>query len=214
MMAICGKINLSGALEVKGQLPAANMKKINIDTGTEGQLPASRVSGLPSFAANVGFGQPFYGKSAPEGWFACDGTIMSAQEQTDYPELKTHLEANDPGGDARFPNIPLGGSPVMIDTTGAPDVRFDELGTAVTNYVGETDNTLGVGGVPAHIHKAKQQLKQVSTGGTSTQVSLVSGDQSSEFSTLENTGGGGAHNNMQPYSCWLWCINGGAKATA
>ena len=69
---------------------------------------------------------------------------------------------------------------------------------------GEKTHTLSVSEMPAHSHTPTSG--NFCTTGSGAQNNLVaSGSAYAQTSTTANTGGGQAHNNLQPYfTCYIW----------
>lgn len=167
--------------------------KIQDGAVTSAKLDAGAVSVLmPS-----GSLMPYAGSSAPTGYFLCDG---SAQSRTTYSALFAIIGTTYGSGDGSSTfNIPdlrgrviagqdnMGGSSANRLTGLSGGVDGDVLGGSG----GAESHTLSIAEIPAHTHS-------VPASG-----SLPRGDSSFEAATDDagtsgSTGGGGAHNNVQP----------------
>jgi microcystin-dependent protein len=133
-------------------------------------------------------------------WVRCDGRAIS---RSTYAALFTLLSTTYGVGDGSTTfNIPdlRGRTLVAVDGAAARLAANDTLGASS----GAETHTMTAAEMPAHRHRAQAVL---TTGGgsnaldwfstTATGVYLDSGTGGATI--IENTGGGGAHNNMQPY---------------
>jgi microcystin-dependent protein len=120
----------------------------------------------------------WYTNTPPSGWILCDG-----QSTSSYPELAAVVGAN-------VPNL-KGRVPVGRDTG---QTEFDVLGETG----GANTHTLTVAQIPSHQHRtglsSTQAFNASLTGGNTAQVSF-----SQDVTLSQATGGGQAHNNLQPY---------------
>lgn len=138
----------------------------------------------------------FAGVTAPEGWLLCDG---SAYSRTLYVELFAAISTTYGAGDGsttfNVPNL-KGRVPVGID---ASQTEFN----ARAKTGGEKTHILSASEMPSHNHPltvagqpavAGQSSSQTAAGGSF--YSVTGGIMAI---SMGNTGGGGAHNNLQPY---------------
>lgn len=205
-----------GKLKVKDngigstQLATDAVEAINIKDGavTSAKLEASAVSTLMP----AGLVLPYAGGSAPSGYLVCDGSAVS---RTTYLTLFTALggAASPYGsgdGSTTF-NLPdlrgrvIAGHDIAVGGTTADrltgltgGVNSDTVG----NTGGEQTQTLSVAQMPAHTHDTEAGAGNPSPGygtGSNVNVNLSVFDLVARQSILaKSTGGGGAHNNVQP----------------
>lgn len=136
----------------------------------------------------------FASDTIPNGWLLCDGRAVS---RTEYAELFKAIGTEHGSGDGsttfNLPN-PKGRTLVGKDST---DTDFNELG----KRGGEKTHTLTVSEMPSHNHLRDIENKIVNNGsGGAWSPSLKgTGNMTDENNSTRNTGGGQAHNNLQPY---------------
>ncbi len=173
---------------------------------------------LLSKLAPVGSGNEYYGDTAPVGYLFCDGSAVSRTTYADlFVVLGTKWGAGD--GSTTF-NLPdrrkrVG---VGLDST---DTDFATLGATG----GEKTHQLTIPEMPAHAHNATAWTDSQGTHnhnivthitGASSSGPYIAGGSNNNYTSsqlsdyagahghnvgvsLANTGGDGAHNNMQPY---------------
>jgi len=140
----------------------------------------------------------FASDTIPNGWLLCDGSVVS---RTTYSELFNAIGLNyvEDGvewlDEERFP-LPNAKGRTLVgkDST---DTDFNELGKTG----GEKTHTLTVSEMPSHNHLRDIENKIVNNGsGGAWSPSLKgTGNMTDENNSTRNTGGGQAHNNLQPY---------------
>lgn len=181
-----------------------NTTKLNEDNISSGIIERLAFPGLIAL---------FSIEDSPTGWLACDGSVVS---QATYADLygvvgSTYNTGGEGGGNFRLPNyarrVPVGrgGSGTAV------------LGNALGNTGGEETHTLASdkSTIPSHAHPDTVGHAHVMTGrggagsvdstlfrtstGISTQTPVLQ-STSAETSTItyNNTGGGDAHDNVQP----------------
>lgn len=141
----------------------------------------------------------YIGTTAPSGWAILDGSTI-ANAQTLYPDLWAIIPSS----------FKSGTSIVLPDTRGRvavglnpSDADFNQIGDSG----GTKNHTLSIAEMPTHSHT----MVNPSTG---TQIYYMGLPQGSGYFDqiarggeggvaagypIQNTGGGGAHNNLQPY---------------
>lgn len=163
-------------------------------TSTEARVSSlernAESGGMPSGALT-----PWAGSAAPAGWLTCDGSAVS---RVTYPALFAAVGTTYGAGDGsttfNLPNM-KGRTPVGVDATQTEFATRGQLG-------GEKTHTLTVGEMPSHSHNPPVAV--VYNGNASQYRSLFAtnsgfwspGDSNN---AVTPTGGGGAHNNLQPY---------------
>jgi len=156
----------------------------------------------------IGEIQWFAGNFAPRGWALCDGQLLPISQNTAlFSILGTTY-----GGDGRITfGLPDVRGRTIIHAGGGPGLTTRRLG----ERGGTETETLNSNQIPAHTHTLK------ASGGAATATSPTgnvlaspsrtrlydSGDANvnMDSSAITSTGGGQAHNNMQPYNT-LNCI--------
>lgn len=141
---------------------------------------------------------PYSGETAPEGYSICDGKELNRET---YKELFSIVGTTFGNGDGtstfNLPNL-KGRVTVGIDNS---DTNFNTLG----KVGGEKTHTLTINEMPSHTHKpSTSQYGQFTVHSTSTAYGtpdLAGGNQAynAYVNETQPTGGGQAHNNLQPY---------------
>lgn len=146
---------------------------------------------------------PYAGATAPSGYLLCDGSTFNGDQ---YPELRDCLGDTygvHSGTSYYLPNL-KGRVPVGKD---ASQTEFDAMGETG----GAKTHTLTIAEMPSHTHIQNahshiidgaliprgtgSDFREVTDAGTGTSNVTTR----SETATNQYTGGGGAHNNLQPY---------------
>lgn len=177
--------------------------------GTDGYYLKTRGSGqnpewaAVSVAASIPSGSvmPYAGATEPSGWLFCYGQAVSRTTYADlFAAISTTYGAGD--GSTTF-NLP--------DLRGRVVAGQDDMGGVSANRLtdqsgGLNGDTLGATGgaethalttseMPAHTHSLTN-ISSNPSGGSSNYIGTI--DATSETATTGSTGGGGAHNNVQP----------------
>jgi len=134
--------------------------------------------------------QMFGGTSAPTGWLLCNGSAVSrvGNNAALFAAIGTAFGVGD--GSTTF-NLPDLRGRVGV---GKNSATFGTLGATG----GEETHTLTTPEIPSHSHLLPNFWTNTTGGGGIASVAYTSGSLSGELSTA-NTGGDGAHNNIQPY---------------
>jgi microcystin-dependent protein len=147
---------------------------------------------------------------APRGWAFCDGQLLPInQNQSLYSLLGTTY-----GGDGRttfaLPDL-RGRTPIHVGrSNGGGDHRLGQKS-------GEETHTLSANEMPQHTHTLRASSTDANTVVTPSNILArttaadIYRDQPSNLvnlasGTVTNTGGGQAHDNMQPYLAVNFCI--------
>lgn len=126
----------------------------------------------------------------PEGYLLCKGQALL---KTDYPELYNVIGEKYGSPDSAHFNLPNIEQRVVVGKSSSSP--YDILGKTG----GEETHTLTVNEMPAHNHLSRAAAPGTASGFGDGLVGLTNSySQDPNFSTA-NSGGGEAHNNMQPY---------------
>jgi microcystin-dependent protein len=182
---IGGNLDVSGNLTVHGDLKAKSFYATgNYYLDDYILIPAGTV--LQSAAINV-----------PNGWFNCDGTRLNTN---DYPDLFDAIGYTYGGIDTSF-NLPDIRGRVPIGAGTGVGLTAHNLGTTG----GEESHTLTTSEMPSHSHSLTRRANPDAgafdtSNGREDESSAATTDRTDLglFNT-NNTGGGSAHNNMQPF---------------
>lgn len=144
----------------------------------------------------------FGGNFAPEGWAFCDGQLLFiSQNQALFSLLGTTYGGD---GEVTFGLPDLRGRVAMHAGSG-PGLPTYPLGARG----GEVEHTLATNEMPNHTHTVRTLAAEGNSNIPTNAVLAKSGsggyaigtapDTSLASNALANTGGGQAHNNLQPY---------------
>ena len=167
----------------------------------------------------IGEIQMFGFNFAPRGWATCDGQLLPiAQNSALFSLLGTTY-----GGDGRTTfGLPDLRGRVAIHMGQGPGLSNRTIGSRS----GSESETLGVNQIPSHSHVASSVANAVTPAGNSNDAAgnfwaddagVSSGtyhtgpanatmDAAAITTSVQSTGGGQAHNNMQPYLTVNFCI--------
>lgn len=186
------------------------------DSGNEAALAVNYASEMLARFKLVGFNPfpegmifPFGGAVAPAGYLLCDG---SSYLTTDYPELFSQIGYYFGGSDDNF-SVPNLINRVSVGSGG--DFTLGESG-------GEQSVTLTTADMPSHSHSDighahsiplnASFITQEGVGvGRLLNIPLLTDSTGVGFANIQNTGGDGAHNNMQPYLGLTYIIYAGRE---
>lgn len=134
---------------------------------------------------------PYAGDTLPTGYLYCDGSAIS---RTTYSDLFSVIGTTYGNGNGtttfNLPNL-KGRVPVGYDST---QTEFDNLGETG----GEKTHQLTINEMPSHSHAGKYSDSMLASGSNRAWF-YDGGTQTSSQPTTVSTGGGEAHNNLQPF---------------
>jgi microcystin-dependent protein len=155
----------------------------------------------------VGMLSPFAGSSAPDGWLLCHGQAVS---QTTYATLFALIgstyDVTSPGaGNFRVPDL-RGRVVAGVDNMGGTDAGRlswqNTLGTvgpsSISTDGGTQTHTLITSEIPSHSHTLTAAFADTAQAINNVGTTWGSLSGATQTKTSSDTGGGGAHNNMQP----------------
>jgi microcystin-dependent protein len=173
-----------------------NTVTVSAGAGDSGKAILANTSGLldttflPSYASIgiTGEMRIWTTASPPTGWLVTDGSAIS---RTTYAALFAVIGTTYGTGDGSTTfNIPDTRAKVIVAYKSG-DANFGTLGASV----GEATHTLTTPEIPSHSHSFAETFG-VFTGGATNAVTAV--QSGTPFQNTNTTGGGGAHNNIQP----------------
>ena len=151
-------------------------------------LTASNLNNNFNFCVPLGGIVQYAGATAPDGWLICNGSAISRITYADlFSAIGTTYGSGDGSTTFNLPNL-NGRVAVGYDSS---QTEFDTLGETG----GEKTHALTINEMPAHDHGIKT-LESASSGsqtGAANPYGSLSGRKT------EQTGGGQAHNILQPY---------------
>lgn len=174
-------LSLQEEVSIGGEEP--NSRDIKIWINPEDMVSSSDYGSLP-----IGSIIPYSGETAPEGYSICDGKELNRET---YKELFSIIGTTFGGGDGTSTfNLPdlKGKVSVGLDSS---DTNFNTIGKTG----GEKTHTLTINEMPSHNHKMYSPASVTVASGSSYGIP----DLGISTTPTTNTGGGQAHNNLQPY---------------
>ena len=206
-------LDVSGTLGVSGQITANSIdiggattsgisssisSSSSSNLATEGAVKSyvdNQTSGIGIPAGSI---MPFAGSSAPSGWLLCDGSAYSTSTYSTLYGVVGYTYGSS-GSYFRVPDLRNRG--IMGKGT---DSRFNTLG----EIGGASTHTLTVNEIPPHNHTFSSSTGNESGDGS---TRPVSGSKTSELHSgpslgMQNTGGGQAHNILDPYMALNYII--------
>lgn len=165
----------------------------------DGIYEASQQGGGTTGSVDTGIILPFAGSdsSIPSGYLLCDGSAVS---RTDYADLFAVIGTNYGTGDGSTTfNLPSLKGRIVVGLD-SDDTDFDSIGATG----GEKQHTLTVDEIPSHNHTAGKYdnlgIGNLQAASGSNMNALVAmGSSATTRITTNATGGGQAHNVLQPY---------------
>lgn len=138
---------------------------------------------------------PYAGSTAPDGWLLCDGSAVSRTTySTLYSMISTTYGSGDGSSTFNLPDL-RGRVPIGV----SPSHLLASVGGAETHILAEEE-------MPSHNHTLRARTTGQNNGNptnrTLAQVNIYTDADANvdmRNTSITSTGGGTAHNNMQPY---------------
>ncbi len=173
-----------------GAITASKLADSAVTTAklADGSVTPAKLSGSGSFGGvPSGTVVQFAGASTPSGWLLCDGSAIS---RTGYADLFAALGVTYGAGDGTSTfNLPDLRGRVAVGLSTEPE--FVALGLAG----GEKSHRLSVAEMPSHVHDVWWR----GVGSWASGPNALSYDNQGLTTQTQATGGGQAHNTLQPY---------------
>lgn len=168
---------------------------------------ASLQAQITANAVKAGTIMGFGGSVIPSGWVLCDGVAVSRTSPT-YSTLFAAVGTTWGVGDGSTTfNLPdLRGRVLVGQHTG--QTEFDTLGETG----GARTHILGISEIPAHNHEVPTDFGPATMShmsgatGRVAQTGTGAAGAANPLPLTSNVGGGGAHNNLQPYGTGQYMI--------
>lgn len=174
----------------------------DLDGITAEQAASRSIEMFEQYASGVcdmiGEIKAFVGLGAvPSNCLVMDGTTYA---QVDYPQLYDLVPPGWKSGTDFI--LPIMGSTTLIGANtvspGSPPI--------VGHLGGEENHVLTVAEIPSHTHQTKSIGSFTGVPNVFDSHDAGSGGFFQSLGNTQNTGGGGAHNNMPPYLAVIWAI--------
>lgn len=199
-----GEQNISGK-KIFESLPETNTRPTNNNQFVnKSYVDAQIKNSITGDTLPIGTQIPYAGIDIPVNWLVCDGSEISRTEYADlFNVIGTFYGAGD--GSTTF-NLPdkRGRTSVGVNPS---DIDFDTPG----KKYGEKEHTLTAYEMPSHSHSVKLNVPfgmpyNDKTGASANNGGNVHYGESYSPITIQNAGGGQAHNNMPPVEVDTWII--------
>lgn len=133
----------------------------------------------------------FAGATAPDGWLLCAGQDVSRVTYGAlFAVIGTTYGAGDGSTTFTLPDL-RGRVPAGLDNMGGTDATRLDWANTLGTAGGAQTHTLTTPEIPSHSHTTDSPVNFAGSGAFQGATAVAKG-------TTGNTGGGGAHNNMQP----------------
>lgn len=145
-----------------------------------------------------GFLADFAGGTVPSGWLLCDGSAVSRVTYASlFAAISTRWGSGDGSTTFNLPNL------ARRTKVGSGGAGSGTLSNTVGSTGGSETHTLTTPEIPAHTHSytTNNAVVAINVGATTNVLT-----QPTSGATTGSTGGGGAHNNMQPSAVVLMII--------
>lgn len=137
-------------------------------------------------------------QTTPEGWFECNGASISRTQYTElFAAIGTTYGAGNGSTTYNLPDL-RGKTLAGMDSSQTEFATLGQMG-------GEKSHTLTVAELPPHTHDIKMDSDTSPDGGSGATASEDTHNVTLAGGAL-STGGGEAHNNLQPYMALKWVI--------
>jgi len=176
--------------------------KTRLAVGDEGQV-LTVVSGVPAWAVGVPAGAilDFGGTSIPTGFLGCDGSAVS---RVTYAALFSAIGTTWGAGDGSTTfNVPDFRRRTAVGSGGTGTTTLDDL---VGSTGGAETVILSLTQIPGHNHGYTATIVSPGANDNTTETGLFYNTNANSAGTTSTSGGGGAHNNLQPSAVVLKII--------